>query len=86
MRWKAAYLWIEALKEGRNFPGDLEMRNYFPSIAPPKERSQKNPVLEVLHTEVARVRKDGSQLTWHLPKPSYDKTAEAYDLELPVSL
>lgn len=80
LRWKAGYEWLQALKEGRNYPGNLAMRNYFPAIAPPKDRSKKNTLLEVLYTEVAKTRRDGSRWTWHLPKPGYERTKEAFDL------
>ncbi len=80
MKWKSCYEWLLALKEGRNYPGDLEIRNFFPKIVPPKDRNQKNTVLEVLYTEVAKIRRDGSRWTWHLPKPGYDLTQEAFGL------
>lgn len=70
--WRAAVLWIRALKEGRNYPGDLKMRSFFPELTPPRDRGTPNRTLEVLYTELARVKSYGSSWTWHLPKGSYD--------------
>ena len=72
--WNSAALWIRALKEARNYPADLEIRAAFPEIAPPKEPQGKNLVLEVLYTEIAKVRLEGSKWTWHLPKGAQDLT------------
>ncbi len=72
--WKAALLWIDALREGRGYPAAMEIRQFFSEVTPPKEQSVKNPVLDVLYTEVARAKSEGSKWTWHLPKPSYDQT------------
>jgi hypothetical protein len=77
LRWKAAFLWIEALRTGRNYPKEVEMRNFFPEIQPPTQPQEKKVALEVLYTEVARVKRDGSKWTWHLPKNSYEETLEA---------
>ena len=75
MIWKAALLWIEALREGRGYPASPEMRQVFPEIAPSRESGMENPILKVLYTEVAKPRSEGSKWTWHLPKPDYDQTA-----------
>jgi len=74
MKWKAAFLWVEALRLGRGFPKELEMRSFFKELTPPKE-GKKNMALDVLYTEVAKVKSEGSKWTWHLPKPSYEDTA-----------
>ena len=74
LMWKAALLWIEALREGRNYPASMDIRDRFPEIAPPKTRNASNMNLDVLYTEVARVKKDLSLWTWHLPKPGYEET------------
>lgn len=68
LRWKAGYQWIEALKGGRNYPGDVEMRNFFKELCPPAPNAPKNLTLDVLYTEVNRVRREGSNWIWHLPK------------------
>ncbi|MCB0310406.1 MAG: hypothetical protein KDD42_04180 [Bdellovibrionales bacterium] len=75
--WKAAYLWIEALRAARNYPADPRMRQVFPELIPSANGNTqgKNMALGVLHTEVARVRQEGSRWTWHLPKPSYEDTS-----------
>jgi len=74
--WHAAILWIEALREGRNYPADPNIRQVFPEIAPAPQGQSQNLTLEVLYTEVAKVRSDGSSWTWHLPKPGYEETME----------
>lgn len=81
VRWKAAQKWIEALRLGRDMPADPRIRELFPEIAPAKNRSEKNLSLSVLYTEVAKVKSDGSDWTWHLPYPSYEKTEEEWRLE-----
>jgi hypothetical protein len=80
-RWKAGYEWVHALKDGRNYPADVGIRKFFPAITPPTDRTKKNPMLEVLYTEVGKMRHEGSTWTWHLPKPGYERTKEAYELE-----
>jgi len=72
-RWRAAYLWIEALKDGRNYPAEVESRQFFSEITPPNPGSNqgRNVSLEVLYTEVGKVRHSGSCWTWHLPTPKY---------------
>lgn len=81
VRWKAAQKWIEALRLGRDMPADMRMREIFPEIAPFKNRSEKNLALSVLYTEVAKVKSEGSDWTWHLPYPSYEKTEDEWQLE-----
>jgi hypothetical protein len=73
LRWKAAYLWIDALREERNYPADLEMRNFFPSIRPGPV-GERNVKLEMLHADVGRIMREGSSWLWHLPKPGYEQT------------
>lgn len=79
--WEAAYLWCEALIDGRNYPARPEVRTFFSEVAPPPAGS-RNQLLETLYTEVARVRSKRAEITWHLPKMTYDDTARAYDLKL----
>ena len=71
--WKAAALWIEALKQGRNFPADVRYRSIFPELTPPKQGA-RNQNLEALYTEVSKIRGKTPKWTWHLPKPSYEQT------------
>ena len=78
--WRAAFRWIEALRVGRNYPADTKVRNFFPTLRPPKEHGAKNPTLEVLYTEVAKVRREGSTWTWHLPRPDYERVKQVYGI------
>ena len=79
-RWRAAFHWIDALKEGRDYPADVDLRNAFNALRPPPDRKIKNPVLEMLYVEVIRVRREGSSWTWHLPGLDYERTREAFGL------
>lgn len=65
LRWKSARLWIEALSDGRNYPAQTSVRSFFPEIAPNKKN--QNITLQVLYTEIARIRAKGSSWFWHLP-------------------
>jgi len=76
VRWRAAFQWIDALREGRGYPAEIGLRSFFPELAPPRDPSRKNTVLEVLYTEVAKVKRQGSSWTWHLPKTSYEETVQ----------
>lgn len=78
--WQAALSWVSALRRGRDMPPDLEVREFFKEIAPPRDRSEKNLVLGVLYTEIAKVRGGGSDWTWHLPLPSYESTQNEWNL------
>jgi hypothetical protein len=71
--WKAALLWIEALLAGRNFPAEIDMRTFFTRLSPPKDGQQKNPILDSLYTEIAKIRSQGSSWKWHLPKDFVEK-------------
>ncbi|MCB0334154.1 MAG: hypothetical protein KDD55_11680 [Bdellovibrionales bacterium] len=79
LQWKAAYLWIDALKEGRGYPASLDIRNFFGELKPAK-KPDRNLNLETLYTEIAKIQQHSSEWIWHLPKPSYDETAEKYGL------
>ena len=81
LSWKAAIEWIDALRLGRDMPRNPDVRSFFPELAPPKGSNQRNPILGVLYTEIAKVKTEGSQLTWHLPVPDYDVTATEWGLE-----
>jgi len=81
LRWRAISEWLDALKFARNYPGDLETRMLFPEIAPSQNGRPKNLILEVLYTEVAKVRTDGSKWLWHLPKESYEASAIKFGLK-----
>ncbi len=78
-QWKACYIWLDALKEGRGYPGNLEIRNFFGELKPAK-KPDRNINLETLYTEIAKIQQNGSEWLWHLPKPSYEQTAEKYGL------
>ncbi len=79
-QWQGAYSWIDALREGRDYPAEVEVRNLFPALKPYPDRKTKNPILEMLYVEVVKVRREGSSWTWHLPRPDYDRTREVYGL------
>lgn len=75
--WKAAYQWIEALRDGRNYPADPRIRTVFPELNPQQASGQsRNMVLEVIYTEISGIRQSGSTWTWHLPRPGYQETME----------
>ncbi len=78
--WRAAVVWIDSLKRGRDFPAQSSMRDFFKEITPSKDSATKNLTLGVLYTEVAKVKNNGSDWTWHLPLPSYDATQEEWKL------
>lgn len=78
-KWRAAFKWIDALREGRGFPAEVELRSFFQELTPPSNPSVKNPVLDTLYTEVARVKRSGSEWSWHLPRQSYDETQQMLD-------
>ena len=68
VRCMATQYWIEALRDGRSYPAQIEMRNLFREFAPGTGPNQnKNITLEGLHAEVGHVRNTGSQWRWHLP-------------------
>ncbi|MCB0335657.1 MAG: hypothetical protein KDD62_05105 [Bdellovibrionales bacterium] len=64
--WHACYLWIDSLREGRSYPGPMESRNFFPEVVPPRTKGKRNPTLEVMYTEISRVKRSGSPWKWHL--------------------
>ncbi|RIL11908.1 MAG: hypothetical protein DCC75_01440 [Proteobacteria bacterium] len=80
--WKSAVLWVEALREGRGYPAEPEMRHVFHEVAPPRDTNSRNPILDTLYAEVSHLRTDHSKWTWHLPKSSYDLTSAAFGLGL----
>lgn len=77
--WQAASRWIRALKLGRNYPADVRLRNHFPEIKPTTGK-ERNLNLEVLHTEISKVRRDSSKWLWHLPCSSYEEVKEQFGL------
>ena len=80
--WKAAYQWIEALRDGRNYPADPRIRTVFHELNPFQASGQpRNMVLEVIYTEIAGLRQSGSKWTWHLPRPTYEETFEFLSLQ-----
>ena len=76
MRWKAAYCWLESLIAGRNYPAELELRSYFKELTPNPAGQNQNLTLQTLYIEISKLRQNSSKWTWHLPKPSYEKTVE----------
>lgn len=68
LAWRAAFHWHAALRAGRNYPSLPVIRNFFPELKP--SRKNKNVLLEVLYTEISKIRSQGSQWTWHLPRPN----------------
>ncbi|RMG42426.1 MAG: hypothetical protein D6719_06440 [Candidatus Dadabacteria bacterium] len=76
LRWWAAHDWVVALREGRNYPSRPELRQFFSELIPPRQGAPKNPSLEVLYTEIARIKTHGSTWIWHLPKPGYQDTGK----------
>jgi hypothetical protein len=83
--WIGASRWIEALRHSRNYPREVALRSIFPSITPPTPGSGiRNATLEALYADVGAVVREGSKLTWHLPKSSYENT-ERYLLSREVS-
>lgn len=77
--WEAAYLWCESLIEGRNFPARPEVRTFFSEVTPPAAGA-RNQLLETLYTEVSRAKAKRAEITWHLPKLTYEDTARSYEL------
>jgi hypothetical protein len=77
LRWKAASLWIESLKRGRNYPAEKRFRTAFAELTPPEKPGQRNQNLETLYIEVAKLRGRAPKWTWHLPKRSYEATKES---------
>ncbi len=75
LRWRAACQWIDTLEQGRNYPGALDVRNFFPELKP-ASGGDRNINLEVLYTEIAKVRNKGSSWVWHLPTSDYDSTRQ----------
>lgn len=73
-RWLAAYAWIQALKEARGYPAQIEYRELFHEIMPMAEG--KNPTLGMLYTNVSGAKNNGSSWTWHLPQGSYEELEE----------
>lgn len=68
LAFRATVLWIDALRTGRGYPAEKSVREFFQNLIPPKDRNSKNTTLEVLYTEVAKIRSQGSQWKWHYPK------------------
>lgn len=79
VRWQAACDWIDALRDGKSFPSNVERRNFFRELAP-KQGKERNLNLEVLHTEISKLQNVGSTWTWHLPRPTYEETARHFGL------
>lgn len=80
-RYEAAIRWIQALRLGNNYPREEKHRAMFSELKPPKPGGERNKRLEVLYTEVGRLKSNPSLWMWHLPKPDYDKTRAAYSLQ-----
>ncbi|MCB0337630.1 MAG: hypothetical protein KDD62_15045, partial [Bdellovibrionales bacterium] len=80
IRWKAIVAWVEALRAGRNYPKEVELRTMFQALTPEKPGGPKNPVLSNVYIQVAKVKRNGSEWMWHLPRPDYDRTKEVMGL------
>lgn len=63
LRWKAGYAWLDALKTGRSYPRDPDMRSFFEELVPPRA-GERNMQLEVLYTEIGRIKSNGSEWMW----------------------
>ncbi|MCB0329861.1 MAG: hypothetical protein KDD70_09360 [Bdellovibrionales bacterium] len=79
--YEAAAKWIVALKDGKNYPADLKHRQMFGELKPPGPGVDRNQRLEVLYTEVGKLKAHPSQWVWHLPKPDYDLTRDMFRLQ-----
>jgi hypothetical protein len=77
VNWKAAYLWIESLRNGQSYPRDIMSRNCFSGITPPKLGAPASPALGLLYSQVAQIRRQQSEWNWHLPTNTYDETSKA---------
>ena len=74
--WKAAYLWVEALRSGKQAPADRSVAGVFSELS--RERQgDKNSLLEVICTETGSLRQTPSNWTWHLPRPGYQETIDS---------
>ncbi len=80
-RWTAAYLWVDALINGRSYPGQVFARNFFKELIPPA-KDGKNLALQVLHTEVAKIRSQGSNWTWYLPREPASAGAQSSSAQI----
>ncbi|MGI6523711.1 MAG: hypothetical protein ACOX2O_00220 [Bdellovibrionota bacterium] len=79
-KWRAAFQWIDALREGKDYPAELTARHAFPALKPPQDNTKKNIALETLYVDVVRVRQKGSHWMWHLPRPDYNATRDIFGL------
>ena len=77
INWKAAYLWIECLRNGQSYPKDILSRNCFDGLTPPKLGSPASPALGLLYSQVANIRRKQSDWNWHLPNNTYDETTKS---------
>ena len=75
MRWKAAREWLDALRESRNYPASLASRNFYPELIPPRFGQARNTLLDVLYTEIAKIKDEGSRWNWHLTRPASEQAA-----------
>jgi hypothetical protein len=74
MHWKAAYLWIESLRNGQSYPQDIASRHCFNGLVPPTPGQPCHPSLGSLYNQVAQVRRRQSGWMWHLPANNYEET------------
>ena len=75
IRWKACSQWIASLVSGMNYPADPEMRRFFEELTPPV-KGDRNMNLEVLYTEVTKVRQKHSEWEWHLSRSTRSTPTE----------
>jgi hypothetical protein len=76
LHWKAAYLWIECLRNGQSYPADAGSRYCFNGLTPPSFGQPCPPALSTLYSQVAQVRRQQSSWMWHLPVSSYEETTK----------
>lgn len=75
--WNTTYHWLHALKAGERAPRNDIARDSLPDIA---RFFNEEPIpvhLQALLDAVHQVRTGESSWTWHLPRDSYEETAQA---------
>lgn len=73
LHWKAAYLWIESLRNGQSYPADIASRYCFNGLTPPAAGQPCSQALGALYNQIAQVRRKQSLWMWHLPVSGYEE-------------